>query len=221
MPRARSRSGTSPTPRAPFPWTSRLRRRLRGRLHLQVPQRRPRRPGLHLCETGACPQGPPRPLRLARPRGALRLRPRLPPRPGIERMRVGTPPILQLAALDAALDVWEGVDLHDLRARSIELTQAFIAEVEARCPDLALASPATPRPRQPGELPPPRRLRHHAGPHRGGRGGRLPRPRHPALRLHAALHRPERRPQAAEILEGIMSARAWDRDEFRRRAAVT
>ena len=33
--------------------------------------------------------------------------------------------------------------------------------------------------------------------------------------------RPEDVTQAAEILEGIMSARAWDREEFRRRAAVT
>ncbi|MCC6306609.1 MAG: aminotransferase class V-fold PLP-dependent enzyme [Rhodobacteraceae bacterium] len=66
---------------------------------------------------------------------------------GIERMRVGTPPILQLATLDAALDVWEIADIGDVRARSIELSQAFIAAVEARCPGLALASPRDPRAR--------------------------------------------------------------------------
>jgi kynureninase len=60
---------------------------------------------------------------------------------GIERMRVGTPPVLQMAALDAALDVWEGVDMADLRARSLELTDQFIAEVEAACPMLTLATP--------------------------------------------------------------------------------
>ena len=63
------------------------------------------------------------------------------PAPGIERMRIGTPPILQLAALDAALDVWEGVDLADLRTRSLALTDRFIAAVEASCPGLVLVTP--------------------------------------------------------------------------------
>jgi kynureninase len=63
------------------------------------------------------------------------------PAPGVERMRVGTPPVLQMTALDAALDVWEGVDMDALRAASIALSDRFIAEVEARCPDLVLASP--------------------------------------------------------------------------------
>ena len=66
------------------------------------------------------------------------------PAPGIERMRVGTPPVIALAALEAALDVWEGVSLAHLRARSIELTQAFIAGVEAECPGLVLNSPRDP-----------------------------------------------------------------------------
>lgn len=63
------------------------------------------------------------------------------PGAGIERMRVGTPPVLQLAALDAALQVWDGVAIADLRARSLELTDAFIAGVEAACPTLTLATP--------------------------------------------------------------------------------
>jgi kynureninase len=60
---------------------------------------------------------------------------------GIERMRVGTPPVLALAVLDAALDVWEDVSLDDVRAQSIALSQLFVREIEARCPDLVLASP--------------------------------------------------------------------------------
>jgi kynureninase len=66
------------------------------------------------------------------------------PATGIERMRVGTPPLLAYAALEAALTVWEGVSMADVRARSIELSELFIAEVEARCPDLELASPRDP-----------------------------------------------------------------------------
>ena len=63
------------------------------------------------------------------------------PGTGIERMRVGTPPVLQLAALDASLDIWDQVDLDQIRAVSVALTEQFIAGVEAACPMLMLASP--------------------------------------------------------------------------------
>ena len=60
---------------------------------------------------------------------------------GIERMRVGTPPVLQMSALEMALEAWDGVDMGDLRAASVRLCDLFIAEVEAKCPELTLASP--------------------------------------------------------------------------------
>ncbi|MBO9406069.1 kynureninase [Shimia sp. R9_1] len=63
------------------------------------------------------------------------------PASATERMRVGTPPILQLAVLQEALKAWEGVDMADLRAASVRLSELFISEVEARCPELTLASP--------------------------------------------------------------------------------
>ncbi|MBI1218718.1 MAG: kynureninase [Rhodobacteraceae bacterium] len=63
---------------------------------------------------------------------------------GIERMRVGTPPILQLAALEAAMDIWDLADMAEVRARSIALTERFIARVETACPSLTLASPRDP-----------------------------------------------------------------------------
>lgn len=63
------------------------------------------------------------------------------PAGGAERMRVGTPPILQLAALEASLDIWDGVDMRDLRRASLALTDRFIAGVEAACPSLTLATP--------------------------------------------------------------------------------
>ncbi|WP_299731761.1 kynureninase [uncultured Tateyamaria sp.] len=58
-----------------------------------------------------------------------------------ERLRVGTPSVVQLSILQEALKVWEGVDMADLRAASIALSETFIAEVEKRCPALTLASP--------------------------------------------------------------------------------
>lgn len=61
--------------------------------------------------------------------------------PGIERLRVGTPPVIAMAALDAALDVWEGVSMSDVRTASIALSDLFIRDIEARCPELTLASP--------------------------------------------------------------------------------
>ncbi len=60
---------------------------------------------------------------------------------GIDRMRVGTPPILQLAALEAALDVWNDVDLNDLRSASQALMDQYITGVEAACEGLILATP--------------------------------------------------------------------------------
>jgi kynureninase len=62
------------------------------------------------------------------------------PGTGIDRMRVGTPPVIALAVLDAALDAWEGVSMDDVRAASIGLCDLFIREVEGRCPDLTLAT---------------------------------------------------------------------------------
>ncbi|MBF9030301.1 kynureninase [Rhodobacterales bacterium HKCCE3408] len=58
-----------------------------------------------------------------------------------ERLRVGTPPIVQLSILDAALDIFDEIDMEEIRAASLALSDLFIAEVEARCPGLTLASP--------------------------------------------------------------------------------
>lgn len=66
------------------------------------------------------------------------------PAGSIDRMRTGTPPVLSMASLDAALTAFDGIDMKEIRARSIELCEIFIREVEARCPDLTLASPRDP-----------------------------------------------------------------------------
>ncbi|HRK43736.1 MAG TPA: kynureninase, partial [Gemmobacter sp.] len=63
------------------------------------------------------------------------------PGAGVERMRVGTPPVIQLAALEASLDIWDQVEMSDIRVASLALTDRFIAGVEATCPTLTLATP--------------------------------------------------------------------------------
>ena len=66
------------------------------------------------------------------------------PAAGIRQYVVGSPPILALAALEEGVDLLLQVDLAQLRAKSLALTEAFIALVEARCAGLGLAL-ATPR----------------------------------------------------------------------------
>jgi kynureninase len=63
------------------------------------------------------------------------------PAGGVERMRVGTPPVLAMAALEASLDIWDRVDIAEVRARSLQLGDLLIAEVERRCPQLKLVTP--------------------------------------------------------------------------------
>jgi kynureninase len=52
------------------------------------------------------------------------------PAAGVDRMKVGTPNILSMVVLDAALAVWEGVDLEVVRAKSVGLTSLFIDLVD-------------------------------------------------------------------------------------------
>ena len=59
------------------------------------------------------------------------------PAPGIRRFACGTPPVLSMAALECGLDVHRAAQQHGgmaaLRAKSVALTQLFIALVEAHC----------------------------------------------------------------------------------------
>ncbi|MEP3345539.1 MAG: kynureninase [Litoreibacter sp.] len=144
------------------------------------------------------------------------------PGSGIERMRVGTPPVIQIAALEAALDVWDMVDMQDVRTRCIELSELMITEVEARCPDLTLASPrnSTERGSQVS-------FAHEEGyaimqaliAHRVVGDFRAPN----ILRfgITPLYVGEEDILKAAETLQTIMDGRLWDRDAYKTRARVT
>jgi len=68
------------------------------------------------------------------------------PAPGIGRMRAGSPPVLALSALDAALDAFEDVDMADLRRKSLSLTSMFIDLVRRRT-GLEVVTPLEPEQR--------------------------------------------------------------------------
>ncbi|UQX01820.1 kynureninase [Streptomyces sp. RerS4] len=67
------------------------------------------------------------------------------PAQGAARTRVGTPDILSMLALEAALGAWEGVDVADVRAKSLALTDFFLECVAAYVPEGAV-EPVTPAP---------------------------------------------------------------------------
>jgi kynureninase len=54
------------------------------------------------------------------------------PAPGIARVQTGTPSVISMAVLDVALDAFEGVTMDDLRAKSLALTDFFIALADER-----------------------------------------------------------------------------------------
>jgi kynureninase len=59
------------------------------------------------------------------------LAPSYAPAAGIERARIGTPPVLAMRSLDAALDVFDGVALTELRGKSLALTSLAIGYADA------------------------------------------------------------------------------------------
>ena len=137
-------------------------------------------------------------------------------------MRVGTPPVIAMAALEAALDAWEGVDMRDIRNASIALADLFIREVEARCPELVLASPrdGSKRGSQVSFRHPNGYAIMQALIARGVIGDfRAP----DAIRFGVTpLYIGEAEVRAAvDILADIMDNRRWDTAEYRKMAAVT
>ena len=144
------------------------------------------------------------------------------PGAGVERMRVGTPPIIQMSILEAALEVWDGVDMADIRARSIELSQRFIELVEAGTDKAVLASPRDPQAR--GSQVSFRFSEGYAAMQALIASNVVGDFRAPDIMrfgfcpLYNSVEEVE---QAAGILCEIVETGAWDRPEFRKRQAVT
>ncbi|TMD01405.1 MAG: kynureninase [Chloroflexi bacterium] len=144
--------------------------------------------------------------------------------PGVQGFLCGTPPILGMAALEAALDLWLEVDLGAVRAKSVRLGDLLIRLVDERCAGLGLTV---------------------ASPREGARRGSQVALRHPdgyrvvralidrgvvgdfrspdIVRLGLApLHlRHVDVWDAVETLREVLATRAHDRPEYAVRAAVT
>lgn len=146
------------------------------------------------------------------------------PASGIARMCVGTPPILAMSAFDAALDVWDGIDMNDVRARSVELCELFISEVERRCGQygVELVSPREASNR--GSQVSFRFDEGYAAMQALIAQGVIGDFRAPdVMRFGFAplYNTADDVTRAAEILEGILRDRLWDRPDFKTRAKVT
>jgi kynureninase len=143
------------------------------------------------------------------------------PAKGVDALRAGTPPILSLSALDAALDAFDGVDMQAVKTKADSLFDLFVREVEARAPSLQILTP-----RDAKERGSQVNLRHpeayavmQALIARGVIGDfrqpdiiRLGLT--PLYLLYADVQR------AAEILGEVIASAAWDRPELKQRAKV-
>ena len=145
------------------------------------------------------------------------------PMPGkIDRMRIGTPSIAAFSLLDAALDIWDSVDMNDLRTRSILLSETFIQAVEDRCPGLTLASPRDPN----------QRGSHVAFKFEHGYSciqaliaqgviGDFRSPNIMRFGITPLFISLEDIEQAVTVLENILASKSWAKPEFQTRALVT
>lgn len=146
------------------------------------------------------------------------------PAQGMDKLLTGTPPILSLLALDAALDAFDGVDMNAVRAKTQSLSQLFVGLVEARLlrHGFTLASPRDAHARG-GQVS----LTHRNGYAimqaliaRGVIGDyRAPDTVRfgfaPLYTRHVDVF------DAAAVIDDVMTSRAWDTPEFAEKKSVT
>jgi kynureninase len=145
------------------------------------------------------------------------------PAAGIARNLCGTPPVLSMSALDAALDVMLEADMGALRAKSLALGDLFLALVEQRCAAHGFRNGSAARHErgsQVGLLHPEGYAIMQALIARGVIGDfRAP----DMLRFGFAplYNRYTEVWDAVDALTSVMDQRAWDAPKFKTRAAVT
>jgi len=150
--------------------------------------------------------------------------PRFEPADGIRRFVCGTPPILALAPLEAALDLLLEVDLAALRTKGQALSQAFIELVDQRCGEHGLEWACAREAERRGNQAV---FRH---PHAYAvvqalidRGviADFRAPDHARFGFAPLYLRYVDVYDAVERLAEVLDARAWDREVYRTRKAVT
>jgi len=144
------------------------------------------------------------------------------PAESVARALCGTPAILAMLALEVGVDLLLEADIEAVRAKSIALSELFRERVERSCPWLALASPADPAQRgnQISFAHPEGYAVTQALIAQGVVGDfRAP----DVMRFgFAPLYlRYADAARAADTLAEVLATRAWDRPEFKTRAAVT
>lgn len=146
------------------------------------------------------------------------------PAPGIQSFACGTPEVLALSAVDASLDVFNGVTMSAVREKAVRMTDLFIEQVERLCRHFGIevASPRTAAERGNHVA-----LRH-------GEGYAIMQAliardiigdfRAPDLMRFGFAPLYQRYVDirtAVEALYTIMNTREWDRPEYERRTVVT
>ena len=66
------------------------------------------------------------------------------PAQDIKRFRIGTPPVIQMAALETALKIWENIDINLIRKEAKLLTSLFVNKINQFDLDMKLISPVNP-----------------------------------------------------------------------------
>jgi kynureninase len=146
------------------------------------------------------------------------------PAEGVSRYVCGTPAVLAMSALEEAVNLVRAVDMREVRAKSIALADLFIKLVEERCAGqgLRLVSP-----REAAKRGSQVSIAHAEGyalmQALIGRGviGDFRPPDIARFGITPLYLRYVDVFDAVEILRDVLATRAWDRAEYKRRAAVT